>query len=106
MKSEFAALYDLAVAKGFSNSELISEINGTVLNKFRDENPKSPSDATVFVNSISGDVRIFSGDKDITPDNTIESHLIADAEIAYTGKGNASTGSRPGFFTRLINWIF
>lgn len=44
--------------------------------------------------------------KDITPDNTIESHLIADAEISYTGKGNATSGSRPGFFTRLLNWIF
>ncbi|MEW5796547.1 MAG: flagellar basal body L-ring protein FlgH [Candidatus Zixiibacteriota bacterium] len=51
---------------------------------------------------VSGVVR----NKDITPDNTVESHLIADAEISYTGKGNASTGSRPGFFTRLINWIF
>jgi flagellar L-ring protein precursor FlgH len=51
---------------------------------------------------LSGVVR----SKDITPDNTIESHLVADAEITYTGKGNAATGSRPGFFTRLINWIF
>lgn len=51
---------------------------------------------------VSGVVR----SKDITPDNTIESYLIADAEVSYTGKGNASTGSRPGFFTRLINWIF
>ena len=51
---------------------------------------------------VSGVVRT----KDITPDNTIESHLIADAEISYTGKGNANSGSRPGFFTRLINWIF
>lgn len=51
---------------------------------------------------VSGVVR----SKDITPDNTIQSHLIADAEISYTGKGDASTGSRPGFFTRLINWIF
>jgi flagellar L-ring protein precursor FlgH len=51
---------------------------------------------------LSGVVRT----KDISPDNTIESYQIADAEISYTGKGNASTGSRPGFFTRLINWIF
>jgi flagellar L-ring protein FlgH len=51
---------------------------------------------------VSGVVR----SKDITPDNTIESHLIADAEISYTGKGAASSGARPGFFTRLINWIF
>lgn len=44
--------------------------------------------------------------KDITPDNTIDSYLIADAEISYTGKGNANTGSRPGFLTRLFSWIF
>ena len=44
--------------------------------------------------------------RDVTPANTIDSYLIADAEISYTGKGNADTGSRPGFFTRVINWIF
>ena len=51
---------------------------------------------------LSGIVR----SKDITPDNTIASYQVADAEISYTGKGNATTGSRPGFFTRLLNWIF
>ncbi|UCG61964.1 MAG: flagellar basal body L-ring protein FlgH [Candidatus Zixiibacteriota bacterium] len=44
--------------------------------------------------------------KDISPDNTIDSYLIADAEIHYTGKGNNNTASRPGFVTRLINWLF
>jgi flagellar L-ring protein FlgH len=44
--------------------------------------------------------------KDITPDNTIDSYLIADAQIHYTGKGNLNSARRPGFFTRLINWIF
>ena len=52
--------------------------------------------------SLSGVVR----QRDIQPDNTIESHLIADAEVIYTGKGAANTGARPGFLTRLINWIF
>jgi len=51
---------------------------------------------------VSGVVR----SKDISSDNTIESYLIADAEISYTGKGNATTASRPGFFTRLLNWVF
>jgi len=51
---------------------------------------------------VSGVVR----SKDISPDNTVESYRIADAEISYTGKGSATTASRPGFFTRLINWIF
>ncbi len=60
---------------------------------------------------ISGDRETFnlSGvirQKDITPDNTIESYLIADAEIHYSGKGAANSGSRPGFFTRIINWLF
>ena len=51
---------------------------------------------------LSGVVR----QRDVSPENSIASHLIADAEISYTGKGTASTGSRPGFFTRLLNWIF
>jgi flagellar L-ring protein precursor FlgH len=44
--------------------------------------------------------------KDITPSNTIDSYLIADAEIHYTGKGAATTGSRPGPIMRFLNWLF
>jgi len=44
--------------------------------------------------------------KDISPDNTVDSYLIADAEIHYTGKGNANTASRPGFLSRLFGWLF
>lgn len=52
--------------------------------------------------ALTGTVR----QKDITRDNTVDSYLIADAEIHYTGKGTSTTGSRPGFFTRILNWIF
>jgi flagellar L-ring protein precursor FlgH len=44
--------------------------------------------------------------RDITPENTVDSYLIADAEIAYTGKGAAETASRQGFVGRLLNWLF
>jgi len=44
--------------------------------------------------------------RDISAGNTIESYKIADAEINYTGKGAASTASRPGIVMRLINWLF
>ncbi len=44
--------------------------------------------------------------KDIKPDNTIESYLLADAEISYTGKGAASTASRPGILMRFLDWLF
>ena len=52
--------------------------------------------------TLSGVVR----SKDISTNNTIESYLIADAAIHYTGKGNSQTSSRPGIFARLINWLF
>jgi flagellar basal body L-ring protein FlgH len=36
----------------------------------------------------------------------VYSSSIADAEITYSGNGAVNTASRPGFFTRLFNWIF
>ncbi len=52
--------------------------------------------------SLSGVVRA----KDITAANTIDSYLIADAEIHYTGKGNQSTAARPGLISRVLSWLF
>jgi len=36
----------------------------------------------------------------------VDSYLIGDAEIHYTGKGSLNSGTRPGIFTRIINWLF
>lgn len=44
--------------------------------------------------------------RDVKPDNSVESYLIADATISYTGKGAINTGSRPGIVTRFLNWLF
>ena len=60
---------------------------------------------------ISGDREVLTltgvvRSKDVTAENTVPSHLIADAEIHYTGKGPASTTARPGFVSRMINWLF
>jgi len=52
--------------------------------------------------SLTGVVR----QRDITPANTVDSYLIADAEIHYTGKGNATSSSRPGPLMRFLNWLF
>ncbi len=60
---------------------------------------------------ISGDKEtiVLNGvvrQKDISVNNTIKSYQIADAEIHFTGKGQSSTGSRPGFVTRILNFLF
>ena len=44
--------------------------------------------------------------EDITSDNVVYSYSIADAEISYKGKGIATSGSKPGWVTKIINWIF
>ena len=52
--------------------------------------------------TITGTVR----SKDISWDNTVYSYQIADAQISYKGKGVVNTGQRPGFLTKILNWIF
>jgi flagellar L-ring protein precursor FlgH len=44
--------------------------------------------------------------EDISGQNTVYSYRIADAEITYTGKGDVNSAQKPGFFTRIFNWIF
>ena len=52
--------------------------------------------------TLSGVVR----QRDVNPDNSIDSYLIADAQIIYRGKGAINDGSRPGPIMRFLNWLF
>jgi len=52
--------------------------------------------------TLSGVVR----SKDVSTENSIESYLIADAEIHYTGKGNSQNSARPGIIARVLGWLF
>ncbi|NLY11596.1 MAG: flagellar basal body L-ring protein FlgH [Firmicutes bacterium] len=51
---------------------------------------------------ISGIIR----SKDIGPDNTIVSSLVADAEIDFVGTGVIAEKQQPGIITRILNWLF
>ncbi len=44
--------------------------------------------------------------EDISGQNTVFSYRIADAQITYTGKGDVNSAQKPGWITRIINWIF
>ena len=62
---------------------------------------------TIYVDSerkniiLTGRVR----PEDISPENTVESSVIADAEIVYEGFGPVSDGSRPGIVTRILDLV-
>ena len=44
--------------------------------------------------------------RDITPENTIMSTYISDAQIAYNGSGLVNDSANPGVVTKIINWLF
>ena len=43
---------------------------------------------------------------DISPDNTVLSSYIGDAKIEYTGSGPLSDKQRPGWLTRLVEYVW
>jgi flagellar L-ring protein precursor FlgH len=51
---------------------------------------------------ITGIIRL----QDITSDNTIQSQYVADARIIYTGDGVANDKMRPGWLTRVVDWVW
>lgn len=51
---------------------------------------------------VSGIVR----GRDINPDNTVLSPLVADAEISFVGTGVVGDKQKPGILTRVFNWLF
>jgi flagellar L-ring protein precursor FlgH len=44
--------------------------------------------------------------EDIGSGNTINSNNIADATIEYTGKGVLNDKNHPGWFSRILDWIW
>jgi flagellar L-ring protein precursor FlgH len=51
---------------------------------------------------ITGTIR----PEDITSDNLIASQYIADARIVYTGSGVINDKMRPGWLTRITDWVW
>lgn len=44
--------------------------------------------------------------EDIDADNTVSSSRLADARIAYSGRGASGGAAKPGVFTRFLDWLF
>lgn len=43
---------------------------------------------------------------DVTADNTVASQYVADARIVYTGDGVINDKMRPGWLTRIVDWVW
>ncbi len=51
---------------------------------------------------IKGKVR----PSDIRPDNSVYSYNISDAEISFEGNGIINNAQKPGWLTKIFNWLF
>jgi flagellar L-ring protein precursor FlgH len=52
--------------------------------------------------TLSGVIRT----KDISPDNTVLSNYISDAQISYSGLGVVNDRQRPGWMANILNKIW
>jgi len=90
------------------NNTLIARVSARVIRVFDNGNLLIEGRRQVTINAedqfliISGIVRPV----DITRDNTIASQYIADAQIVYTGEGVVNDKMRPGWMTRVVDWVW
>ena len=89
--SDLTAEMTVQIIEVLDNGNL--KINGTKRLRINDETQEI---------ELTGIVR----PEDISPENTIESNYVADADISYDGRGVIGDRQREGIISRIISWIF
>lgn len=90
------------------NGQLRAKMSAQIVDMSENGNIKIQGKKIVEINGDK-QITILTGwvrPEDITSDNVVYSYNIANAEIQYKGKGVASSSAKPGWITRLLNWIF
>ena len=93
-------------ASSQSNS-LEGDVTVTVVERFANGNLRIRGEKWVTINQgrefirVSGIIRPH----DIAPDNSVASTKVADARIAYSGKGALAAANRMGFVSRFLNSV-
>lgn len=119
MDSEFSALSDLAISKGFKHSDIISSIHDKVLLEYYKNYPSGAKDVEVVVDEKTGTVRLLSGSSDVTPEDfrekakSIARKVIID-KIGHediltpdlSSKQTAVTNPGPSVFGLLFKFVF
>ena len=90
------------------NTSLTAKISARVIRVLDNGNLVIEGRRQVTVNAddqfilITGIVR----PEDITTENTVASQFVADARILYTGEGIIDDKMRPGWLTRVVDWVW
>ncbi|MFO7569591.1 MAG: flagellar basal body L-ring protein FlgH [Smithellaceae bacterium] len=90
------------------NTTLTARISARVIRVLENGNMLIEGRRQVTVNAedqylvISGIIR----PEDITTENSIASQYIADARIILTGQGVVNDKMRPGWLTRVVDWVW
>lgn len=113
--SDLSNLLNASAGSSYSGSGSTSRketLNATITAKVIDELPngnlKIEGRRNVRVNNedqivtVRGTIR----PRDITPDNTINSVYVADAQISYSGEGIISSRQKPGWLMNFIDYIW
>ena len=89
-------------------SNLVARLTARVVNVLDNGNLVIEGRRQLNVNAenqyiiLSGIVR----PEDVTEDNVVASQYIADAKIVYTGDGVINDKMRPGWLTRIVDWVW
>lgn len=89
-------------------SNLVARLTARVVNVLDNGNLVIEGKRQLNVNAenqyliLSGIVR----PEDITTDNVVASQYIAEAKIVYTGDGVINDKMRPGWLTRIVDWVW
>ena len=83
-------------------------VTANVIEVFENGNILIEGTRTIRVNDETQLMRVrgIARSRDIDIDNSINSQLLADAQIKYEGQGSVGRPSRPGVVTRFFNRIF
>jgi flagellar L-ring protein precursor FlgH len=87
---------------------LRARLTAKVIEVLPNGNLKIEGQRTVNINGEK-QITILTGvvrPEDISPENTVPSYLIAEAQISYRGKGMVQDAQAPGYLSRFIHWIF
>ncbi len=90
------------------SGSLDGTITATVLEILPNGNLLIEGSRNIAVNKENQIMRVrgVARPKDIDAKNTIDSKLLADAQIKFDGKGTVSRANRHGFMTRIFDSVF